>query len=229
MTPRSLVATFRATTRDRGLRVRAETSSAAAALYLYDVVGSDGWGGGISPKDVAGALDALRGAPVCVYINSPGGDVFDGVTIYNQLRRYGGAKTMVVDGLAASIASLLLMAGDDVRVAPAAQVMVHNPWSMVIGDAAEMRAMADLLDQTAGMLIEAYAEGTGQDPKQIKEWMAAETWMTANQAVANGFADSIDTPSQEPDGDEASGDQARARARLLVQQLAARLRNINQA
>jgi ATP-dependent Clp protease protease subunit len=199
---------------------RADVSGDSAKLYLYDIIGQD-WFGGVGPQDVVKALDAAGGKPLDIFINSPGGDVFDGVAIHSLLKRYGNTKTMHVDGLAASAASFLLMAGDTIVMAPAAQIMIHDAWAYSSGNAAELRATADLLDQTSKTLCDAYAARTKQDPKDVAAWMAAETWMTSDVALARGFCDAVE-PGQDDDND---GDGAKARATKLLAELGARLKS----
>lgn len=222
----ALVETFRAATARLDRRLRADVSGDSAKLYLYDAIGSDGWGGGIAPKDVISALDKCGGKPLDIFVNSPGGDVFDGVAIYNALRRYGNTKTVHVDGLAASAASLVIMAGDRIECAHNAQVMIHDPWAFAMGAAVDLRKTADLLEQTGETLVSTYASRTKQTPEDLRAWMAAETWMTAQEALARGFCDAIDAPGEDPDGkddEQAEGEQARARMMALVEQMKERL------
>jgi ATP-dependent Clp protease protease subunit len=133
---------------------------------------------------------------------------------------------MFVDGLAASAASAVLMAGDKIVCAPGAQIMIHDPWSMAIGNAADLRQTADLLEQTGETLVSLYAARTKQSPDDIRAWMSAETWMTAQVAKERGFADEL---SGEPDGDEdggagdGDGDEQKARAQALLAQMKARI------
>ena len=174
-------------------------------LYLYDVIG-EGWFGGISSKSVADALEKFkaRGATeVCVYINSPGGDAFEGIAILNVLRRFDGKKTICVDGLAASAASIIAMAGDEIVMGQGAMMMVHDPWNIVMGSAPDLRKEADNLDKLRDALRDVYCARTGIDAKKCEQMMADETWMTAAEAVAAGFATSVSTDDeQDPDGDE---------------------------
>lgn len=182
---------------------RSNTKTSTASLHIYDAVGP--YYDGVSSKAVAKALDEVRDAKTLnVFINSPGGDVFEGVAIYNQLLRFSGDVNVHVDGLAASIASVIAMAGKTISMAANAQMMIHDPWTVAIGDAREMRAAAEMLDKTRGTLIETYAKRTRGDAKKIDQWMADETWMTAAEAKARGFADAI------TDEDEASKSEARA-------------------
>lgn len=176
----------------RGARLfaRADAKEATATLTIYDSIGGS-WGG-ISSKDVAAELAKLKSAKALnVYLNSPGGEVFEGIGIYTQLDRFPGQVTVYVDGLAGSIASIIAMAGDKIVTAPNAQWMIHDPWGMSVGTADDMRAAAEMLDKTRQTLVDTYAKRTKQDPKQISEWMTAETWMNAAEAKARGFTDEV--------------------------------------
>lgn len=169
-------------------RIRAAGKS--LEIYLYDYIG--GWLGGITPQRVADDLkEAGRVEAINVRINSPGGDVFDGITIFNLLRRHVATVTVDVDGLAASIASVIAMAGDSVRMADNAMFMIHDPMSGQFGTAAELRKQADLLDQVRDNLLDTYFAKTGGDRAAISELMAAESWLTASQAKQYGFVDEI--------------------------------------
>lgn len=217
----ALIKTFRASTK-APLGFRAEAAGDRGALYFYDVIGGGGWGGGIDPKDVIASLQGLTGKPLDIYVNSPGGDVFDGIAIYNVLRRFEGTKTMHVDGLAASAASLVIMAGDEIRCAHNAQIMIHDPWAFAMGNATDLRATADLLEQTGETLVDTYAKRTKAKAADVRQWMADETWMDAATALERGFCDVVDEPAQsEPDQKEPP--EARARAQALLDAMNANL------
>jgi ATP-dependent Clp protease, protease subunit len=173
-------------------RFECKTSGSTVDLYIYDAIGEGMFGGGISPSMVQKALAEAKGAKTLnVWINSPGGDVFDGVAIYNQIARFGAAKKVCVDGLAASAASVVAMAGDEITMAVGSQMMVHEAWGMAIGNGSDMREMADLLDKvTADSVLPAYGR-TGQTPAKLAELLRAETWMSAEEAKALGFADTV--------------------------------------
>jgi ClpP class serine protease len=126
-----------------------------------------------------------------LHINSPGGEVFDGITIYNLIKQHPANVTTYIDGLAASIASVIALAGDSVIMAENALYMIHNPWGFAMGDATEMRKTADLLDKVAGSLVTAYTSKTGKPDDDIQTLLDAETWMTAQEAKDAGFIDEI--------------------------------------
>lgn len=172
-----------------GYRISAKAGS--ADVFLYGDVGA-GWFGGVTAKQFADDLKAAGDvATINLHINSAGGDVFDGLAIYRLLVDHPAKVIAHIDSWAASIASIIAMAGDEIRIAEAGRVMIHDAWGLAIGTAQEMRSMADLLDTTTSSLADVYAARTGADLKDIRNWMAEETWFTAQEAVDNGFADSI--------------------------------------
>lgn len=164
-----------------------------AEILIYDGIGQDFWGDGVTAKGFDKELKAL-GSPknITVRINSGGGDVFDGIAIYNALSRHSARKTVCVDGLAASIASVIAMAGDEIIMGDGTFLMIHNAWSFAIGNAAEMRRTADLLDSVSGQISSIYVNRTGQSEKAVRAMMDAETWMDAADAVSKGFASKRD-------------------------------------
>ncbi len=169
-------------------------------LFLYDIIGKDFFGG-ISASDVAEALSHMNGEEqIHVRINSDGGAVSDGMAIHAQLSQHPADILVSVDGFAASIASVIAMAGDTIQVTPQSMLMIHDPWAMVAGNAADMRAQADILDKVAGQIAETYSTRTGVKLDQVRKYMAAETWFTGQEAVDAGFADKLvdsKTPKQQ--------------------------------
>ena len=157
-------------------------------IYLYDEVGAFGAGS----KDFLADLTKLDGQHIHLRINSPGGSVIEGSAIYNSLRRHKGGLTVHIDSLAASMASVIAMAGAPVYIADNALMMIHNPWTISAGDADQLRKEADLLDKLKSTLVNAYTRKTGMDQDQIAEMMDSETWLDAVEAVALGFADAIE-------------------------------------
>lgn len=166
-------------------------ANASAEIYIYEDVG-EGWFGGVSAKQFATDLRALGAVEtIDVRINSAGGDVFDGLAIYRQLVDHKAKVVTHIDGMAASIASVIAMAGEEIRIAEAGFVMIHNAWGLVIGDGSEMRKMADLLDTTTGAIRDVYRARTSLPDDELRTMMAAETWLTGAEAVDKGFADSV--------------------------------------
>ena len=135
-------------------------------------------------------LNASTGA-VEVVINSYGGDFFAGAELYTLLKSHSGRVTVEIPVIAASCASVVAMAGDTVSMSPAAMLMIHNPWSIAIGDSGEMRAAAAMLDEIAESLILVYQQRTGLPRERLSEMLTAETWLNAKTAVELGFADEI--------------------------------------
>lgn len=174
-------------------------------ISVYDVIGESWDGGGWTPRRMAGALRAIGAKDITVKINSPGGDVFDGIAIYNLLREHPGKVTVDVMGVAASMASIIVMAGDEIRMGLGTFMMVHNAWGLVVGNRHDFRAAADIFDGFDGALADIYEARTGLDRKGVEKLMDAETWLGPSDAVAKGFADSIN--------DGATADDASARAR----------------
>jgi ATP-dependent Clp endopeptidase proteolytic subunit ClpP/HK97 family phage major capsid protein len=160
-----------------------------ADIWIYEEIGET-WFGGLSAKRLKDDLEALGDITlITLHINSPGGDVFDGNAIYNLLKQHKARVVVYIDGLAASIASVVAMAGDEIHIAENALMMVHDPWTYAIGNAEELRKMADMLDKIKGTIITTYVKRTGLEEEEIEELMAAETWMNAEEAVEYGFAD----------------------------------------
>jgi len=170
-----------------GIQANAATATEPAELYLYDEIGF--WG--ICAADVAAALSSLRGSDLHLKVNSPGGDVFDGVAIYNTLLAYPGKVTVTVDGLAASSASLIAMAGDQVVMSRASQMMIHDASGLVIGNAADMYQYAEVLDKVSDMIAGTYADRAGGEVTAWRDIMRAETWYAPDEAVAAGLADAV--------------------------------------
>ncbi len=169
------------------LRIVRNAATSEADVMLYDEIGF--WG--IEAKSFVSDLMALDVVTINLHVNSPGGNVFDGLAIANALRAHSARVVTHIDGLAASIASIIALAGDEVRIADNAFLMIHDPFTVVVGNATEMRDTADLLDKIGGSLVNEYVKKTGLGVDAIKQYMADETWFTAEDAVDLGFADTI--------------------------------------
>ena len=156
-------------------------------LSIFDDIGAYG----VSAKSFLNDLRTVTTDEVDVEINSPGGDVFAGLAIYNGLRASGKKINVRVLGLAASAASLVAMAGDTIEMPENAFMMIHNPWGFAMGGADEMRNTADVLDKIGAGLVSTYAKRTGKTDQEITALLDAETWMTAQEAVDAGFATSV--------------------------------------
>lgn len=161
-------------------------------ISIYDVIGEDFWtGGGFTAKRMSAALRQIGKNAVTVKINSPGGDLFEGIAIYNLLREHPAKVTVDVMGWAASAASIIAMAGDDIRMGLGTFMMVHNAWGLVIGNRHDMRDAADLFEGFDSAIVDIYQARSGQERKAIEKLMDAETFMGPSEAVDKGFADSI--------------------------------------
>jgi ATP-dependent protease ClpP protease subunit len=166
-------------------------SAAEAEVMIYDAIGRRTDGTGISAKEFISDLNRLTASKITLSINSPGGNVFDGNAIYNALRSHKAQIHARIDGIAASIASVIAMAGDTVTMPENAMMMIHRPWSVAIGTSDDMRSQAEALDKIQIGIVSSYRSKTKLDDQRIKEMMAAETWMTAAEAVELGFADKM--------------------------------------
>jgi len=161
-------------------------------ITMFDVIGEDFWsGGGITAKSVAAALRAIGPRPIEVQINSPGGDMFEGIAIFNVLREHPQPITVKVMGMAASAASIIAMAGDTIEIGAASFIMVHNCWIIAVGNRHDMAETSEWLAPFDQAMVDLYAARTGQDAKAVAKWMDAETYMSGSQAIERGFADAL--------------------------------------
>jgi len=164
-------------------------------IYVYDQIGVDSWGEGVGAKDFASAVKTLGDvSAINLYINSAGGSVFEAVAMQSTLERHPAQKLVFIDGLAASAASILAMVGDEITIAANGMMMIHNPWAFGQGEADDFRKLAENLDKIRSSAAQAYAKRSGQNVAQIEKWMDAETWMSGQDAVDNGFADRLSAP-----------------------------------
>lgn len=164
-------------------KVSAETDG-VAEIRIFDVIG---W-----PFIDAGSfleeLDGITAKEIRLRINSPGGDVFDGTAIYNAIKAHPAKFNVEIEGIAASMGSVIALAGDTVAIAENAWFMIHNPWTFMMGDYNDLRKEADLLERMSGVMSQTYQDKTGKDSKTVKSWMDEETWFSGAEAVENGFA-----------------------------------------
>ena len=171
--------------------VRNEMSEGERTLYLNGPIAEETWWGDeVTPKIFKDELFTGTG-DITVWINSPGGDVFAAAQIYNMLMEYPGKVIVKIDGLAASAAGVIVMAGSEVHMSPVSMLMVHNPSTVAIGDSEEMLRAKALLDEVKESIINAYELKTGLSRAKLSHLMDAETWMNAKKAVELGFADKI--------------------------------------
>lgn len=189
--------------KDNAAKPRSWSITAAgeeATLYVYDVIG--GMFGGVDAEEVARELAATRADTLHVRINSPGGDVFDAVAIATAIRQHPANVIAHIDGLAASAATSIATAADQVEMSDGGMYMIHNAWTLAIGNRHDMLDTASLLEKVDGNIQRGYAERTGASIEQVAEWMDAETWFTADEAQEAGFVDEV-----------VSGENARSQAR----------------
>ncbi len=140
---------------------------------------------------MAAQLRAIGDRPVEVQVNSPGGDMFEGIAIFNVLREHPKDVTVKVMGMAASAASIIAMAGDRIEIGAASFLMIHNCWVLAIGNRHDMRETSEWLEPFDQAMVDLYAARTGQKPADVAKWMDAETYMSGSQAIERGFADAL--------------------------------------
>lgn len=175
-----------------GIRSAEADKESERSISIYDVIGHDYWTGeGVTAKRIAGALRSMGKGPVTVNVNSPGGDLFEGLAIYNLLREHSGEITVKVLGLAASAASVIAMSGDTVQIARSAFYMVHNAWVVARGNRIDMRDLADWLEPFDVAIADIYAAHTGSKIEDMHKLMDAESYIGGSAAVDAGFADEL--------------------------------------
>lgn len=172
--------------------VRAATEGDDTVISIYDVIGEDFWTGeGVTSKRIAAALRKIGSREVTVNMNSPGGDFFEGIAIYNLLREHPAKVTVKVMGLAASAASVIAMAGDEVQISEIGFLMVHNAWAIAIGNRHDFRDAAATLEPFDDAMAGLYAARAGVEKSEAEAWMDAETWFNGSKAIEARLADSL--------------------------------------
>ncbi|ELY2495281.1 Clp protease ClpP [Cronobacter muytjensii] len=172
------------------------------SISIFDVIGADCWGEGVTASRIAGALRSLNGEDVTVNINSPGGDMFEGLAIYNLLREYDGKVTVKVLGLAASAASIIAMAGDEVQIGRGAFLMIHNCWVYAMGNRHDLAQIATDMAPFDKAMSDIYQARSGLDAATVDKMMDGETYIGGSEAVEKGFADSLLSADEIADDDE---------------------------
>jgi ATP-dependent Clp protease, protease subunit len=157
-------------------------------LLIYDVIGEDWFGGGITAKNIIAALDEFGGKRVTVRINSPGGVADEGIAIYNALKRYEGRVDTVIDSIAASAASVIALAGEKRTTSEGGRWMIHRAMALAIGNANDMTKTAEVLEKYDEALVEIYSGYMQKEPAAIMDMITAETWFNADEAILNGLA-----------------------------------------
>lgn len=189
--------------------IRTETTDTEAHVYVYDVI--DAWWGA-SAAALVTALQAAGDRAVHLHINSPGGDVFEARAMAAAVVAHPGKVTSHIDGIAASAATYLAMAANEVRMTDGGLFMIHNSWTIAWGDKAELRDTANLLEKVDGSLAADYARQTGKPLDQVVAWMEATTWFTAAEAKDAGFVDAIDANTKRDGAADSASASAQASA-----------------
>lgn len=168
-------------------RIENKIANATAEVFIYDEIGYFG----VTAADFVNELRDIDADTIELHLNTPGGDVFDGIAIYNALVEHAAEVTVIVDSLAASAGSFIAQAGDTISMTRNATLMIHDAWGLAIGNAADMREMAELLDKLSNNIADIYAERSGGTIDQWRDLMRAETWFSADEAVEAGLADEV--------------------------------------
>ena len=191
LSPMAMAANVTKTNNQSWYSIKAKAND-TAEISIYDEIGFWGVSAASFAQDLKSCGNNLK--QINLHIHSPGGDVFDGIAIYNLLKNHPANVTVYIDGLAASMASVIAMAGNEVIMPENAMMMIHKPWGIQGGDAEDMRKYADLLDKVENTLIPAYANKTGKTPEELAEMLSAETWLNGKECVEQGFADKLAEP-----------------------------------
>lgn len=188
--------------KNQTVRNQATEETAERTLFLYGAIADESWfDDDVTPKMFRDELFTGNG-PITVYINSPGGDCVAASQIYTMLMDYKNDVTIKIDGIAASAASVIVMAGTKVLMTPTAIMMIHDPLTVAIGDSTELQKAIEMLDEVKESIINAYEIKTGLSRAKISHLMSAETWMDTNKAVELGFADAIMYTDKGDENDE---------------------------
>lgn len=171
-------------------KVEAKTAT-TAEIVIYEQIGYSFWEDGVTAKSFSEELKNLGPSikQIDLRLNSPGGDVFDGITIYNRLKQHSANVTVHIDGLAASIASIIALAGDEIIMGEGALYMVHLPWTMAMGDRNDLDNTVQRLMDIEEQMLTIYAKRSGMDRVEIRKMLEEETWLDSDQTVEMGFAD----------------------------------------
>ena len=180
---------------DQPGKIDIDGENGVATMYVYDVIG--GWDQP-TVESIVRDIAAVKASTIHLRVNSPGGAVFDSVAMKTALEQHPANVIAHVDGLAASAASTLILAADEIRMAPGAMIMIHNPSTFAIGDAGDMRQAADMLDAVRDSIVAQYAARTGMAATKLRAMMDAETWMGADEALALKFVDAISQKAPAP-------------------------------
>lgn len=174
-------------------------------LSIFETIGQDWAGEGITAQRIGAILRSLEGKYITVNINSPGGDLFEGLTIFNQLREYAGKVTVKILGLAASAASIIAMSGDEIQIGRSAFLMIHNTWGLAVGNRHDFAEIAEKMTPFDVAMRDVYVARSGMDEKTVTAMMDNETWIHGGEAIEKGFADAfLPADSTQQDNDSAT-------------------------
>jgi ATP-dependent Clp endopeptidase proteolytic subunit ClpP len=162
-----------------------------ADIYIYDVIGRGFFEDGATAEKLRDELAAAKGDAVTVHINSPGGDVFEGLAMRTLLSQHKAGVTVKIDGVAASAASVVALGGGSIEMAEGSMMMIHDPWTLTVGNAADHEKTAETLNKVADNLADLYAAKSGKSRDETRDSMRAETWLTAQEAIDYGLADKL--------------------------------------
>ncbi|WP_323493156.1 head maturation protease, ClpP-related [Klebsiella pneumoniae] len=196
-----------------GIRAASDNDN---SISIFDVVGRDYWDEGVTAKRISGVLRSMNGADVTVNINSPGGDMFEGLAIYNLLREYQGKVTVKVLGIAASAASIIAMAGDDIQIGRGAFLMIHNCWVVAMGNRHDFAELSTSLEPFDTAMADIYSARSGLDIATVQQLMDAESYIGGSDAVEKGLADSLLSADAVSDGDDSPSSALRKLDALLA-------------
>lgn len=196
-----------------GIRAASDNDN---SISIFDVVGRDYWDEGVTAKRISGALRSMNGADVTVNINYPGGDMFEGLAIYNLLREYQGKVTVKVLGIAASAASIIAMAGDDIQIGRGAFLMIHNCWVVAMGNRHDFAELSTSLEPFDTAMADIYSARSGLDIATVQQLMDAESYIGGSDAVEKGLADSLLSADAVSDGDDSPSSALRKLDALLA-------------
>lgn len=171
--------------------IRAEAGDDHAEILIYSPIGKSYWEETVEAKKFVEEINDLDVSTIALRINSPGGSVFDGTAIFNAIVRHKATVTTYIDGLAASIASVIALAGDKVVMADNAMFMIHNPWTVAVGNSDDMRKTAEVLDKIRDVMVRVYDKKASLEADAIRDAMAEETWYDADEALEAGFVDEV--------------------------------------
>lgn len=174
------------------MKYQFKNEAEAMDIRIYDEISSDDfWGDVVTAKMINDQLDEAKGKPLNIHINSYGGEVFEGFAIYNNLMNYGGHIEVFIDGICASIASVIAMAGNKIHMNKASMMMIHNASGVAYGDAEEMKKVVSALEQINDVIRGVYKDRTGLEEDVLKDYMDKETFFKPEECVELGFADDI--------------------------------------